>query len=82
MAKQPASRKTPEQIRQSHHDNIGARFGASLPEWMTRIRATGTGKHSESVNWLKAEHNVGHSHAALLAHDAVHRPDTGESSTG
>ena len=64
--------KTPQQIKQSYYDNIGARFGASIPEWMTRIRATGITKHSEIVNWLKAEHGMGHGHATLLAHDALH----------
>ena len=62
--------KTPEQAKQSYYDNIETRFGASIPEWMTHISATGITKHSEIVNWLKAEHAMGHGHAALLAHDA------------
>lgn len=64
--------KTPQQIRQSYYDNIEARFGARIPEWMARIGATGITKHSEIVNWLKAEHGMGHGHATLLAHDALH----------
>ncbi len=75
MVKSPASRKSPAQIKQSYYDNIAAKFGAGIPEWMTRIRATGITKHSEVVNWLKSEHGMGHGHATLLAHDALHYGD-------
>ena len=63
--------KTPEQMKQSYYDNIETRFGASIPEWRTRIGGTGITKHSEIVNWLKAEHAMGHGHATLLAHDTL-----------
>ena len=64
--------KTPAEIRQSYYTNIAARTGVSIPEWMTRIAATGLSRHSEIVSWLKTEHGMGHGHATLLAHDALH----------
>ena len=73
--------KTPEQVRQSYYTNIESRFGASIAEWMTRIGEAGLTRHSEIVSWLKSEHGMGHGHATLLAHDALHagpHPQHGE----
>lgn len=65
--------KMTEQFRQSYYPNIDARTGVSIAEWLTRIQAANLSKHGEIVKWLKAEHGIGHSHAMLLAHDALHR---------
>lgn len=67
--------KTPEQIKQSYYTNIEAKTGVSIPDWLNRIQAKLQAKelarHSEIVNWLKAEHGLGHGYATLLAHDAM-----------
>ena len=72
MTKPPKPKNTPQQILQSYYTNIESKHGASIPEWITRIRATGLTRHGEIVNWLKTEHGTGHGHATLLAHDALH----------
>ena len=64
-------KKTPQQTLQSYYTNIESKFGASIPEWMTKIRATGLSKHGQIVSWLKTEHGMGHGYATLLAHDAL-----------
>ena len=65
--------KSPEQIKQSYYTNIEAKTGVSIPDWIVRIHESGLGRHSEIVNWLKTEHGLGHGHATLLAHDALHQ---------
>jgi hypothetical protein len=46
----------PEEIRKAH-------------EWKKLIRSRYPAKHMEIVNWLKAEHGMGHGHAnALVGH--------------
>ena len=53
----------------SYFPSIEKKYGRPIAEWQTLIRATGLEKHSELVNWLKSEHEMGHGHAtALVAH--------------
>lgn len=53
----------------SYFPSIERTYGRAISEWKTIIRASGITKHAELVNWLKAEHGLGHGHAnALVAH--------------
>ena len=53
----------------SYFPSIEKKYGKPIDEWLELIRAHGTEKHRDTVNWLKAEHGLGHGHAtALVAH--------------
>lgn len=47
---------------------IESKYGKSIEEWMQIIGASPLTKPMELVNWLKAEHGVGHGHAMALVH--------------
>lgn len=54
---------------ESYFPSIEQKYGRSIEEWKSLIRASGSSKHMELVNWLKSEHAMGHGHAnALVAH--------------
>jgi hypothetical protein len=58
----------------SYFPSIESKYGRPIDEWMALLAAAGTTKHMELVDWLKAEHGMGHGHANALV--AVHlRPD-------
>ena len=53
----------------SYFPSIEKTYGKPIDEWKAMIRAKQGMKHMEIVNWLKAEHGMGHGHAnALVAH--------------
>lgn len=53
----------------SYFPSIEKKYGRPISEWTSLIRANSGEKHMELVNWLKAEHGIGHGHAnALVAH--------------
>ena len=53
----------------SYFPSIEAKYGRPIDEWKTMIRDSALTRHMELVEWLKAEHGVGHGHAnALVAH--------------
>ncbi|WP_037601562.1 DUF4287 domain-containing protein [Streptacidiphilus rugosus] len=53
----------------SYFPSIEKKYGRPIVEWQELIRGSGLTKHMELVNWLKAEHGLGHGHAnALVAH--------------
>ncbi len=53
----------------SYFPSIEQKYGRPIDEWKALIRASELTKHMELVNWLKAEHGLGHGHAnALVAH--------------
>ena len=59
----------------SYLPSIEKTYGKSIAGWQALIRAQAGKKHMELVNWLKAEHGMGHGHAnalvaATLADDA------------
>jgi hypothetical protein len=53
----------------SYFPSIEKKYGKPIAEWKKLIRSQFPGKHMEIVNWLKAEHGMGHGHAnALVGH--------------
>ncbi|MFD6858483.1 DUF4287 domain-containing protein [Rhodococcus sp. NPDC060086] len=54
---------------ESYFPSIEKKYGRPIEEWMALIRSSELTKHMELVNWLKADHEMGHGHAnALVAH--------------
>jgi hypothetical protein len=54
--------------------SIEKKYGRPIAEWKDLIRSSPLTKHMELVNWLKAEHGLGHGHAnALVAHTLAER---------
>jgi len=54
---------------ESYFPSIEKKYGRPIEEWKTMIRESDLTKHMELVNWLKADHGMGHGHAnALVAH--------------
>lgn len=71
-----ASKPKPEKVTgpASYFPSIEKTYGKPIAEWKALIRASGITKHMEIVNWLKAEHGMGHGHAnALVAHTLAER---------
>lgn len=53
----------------SYFPSIEKKYGRPIAEWKEIIRSSPLTRHMELVNWLKAEHGLGHGHAnALVAH--------------
>jgi hypothetical protein len=53
----------------SYFPSIEKKYGRPIAEWKDLIHSSPLTKHMELVNWLKAEHGLGHGHAnALVAH--------------
>lgn len=48
--------------------NLEAKTGRSFGDWTDVARTSGHRKHKALVDWLKAEHGLGHGYANLLAH--------------
>jgi hypothetical protein len=59
---------TPEQQAQAMIDNLPAKTGKSLAQWLEICRRSGREKHGEIVKHLKAEHGMTHGFANLVAH--------------
>jgi hypothetical protein len=53
----------------SYFPSIEKKYGKPIAEWKKLVRSRYPAKHMEIVNWLKAEHGMGHGHAnALVGH--------------
>jgi hypothetical protein len=48
--------------------NLEARTGKTLAQWVLVARKLGAAKHGDIVQHLKAEHSMGHGYANLIAH--------------
>ena len=51
--------------------SIEKRYGQPISYWLGLISSSGLTKHKALVDWLKAEHGVGHGHATALAGHAL-----------
>lgn len=70
----------PEKVKgpASYFPSIERTYGRPIAEWKQLIRDHGSAKHMEIVNWLKADHGMGHGHAnALVAHTLAEGPTGG-----
>jgi hypothetical protein len=72
-SKPPSSKKTSPTPKvtgpTSYFPSIQKKYGKPIAEWKKLIRSRHPAKHMEIVNWLKAEHGMGHGHAnALVGH--------------
>ena len=59
----------------SYFPSIEKTYGQPISYWMDQLETVRDGKHMEQVNFLKAEHGVGHGHANALV--AVFRSERG-----
>ena len=50
----------------SYFPSIEKKYGRPIDEWIEALSTAGLAKHMELVNWLKAEHGIGHGHANAL----------------
>jgi hypothetical protein len=46
--------------------SIEKKYGQPIDYWINLIRASELTKHKALVDWLKAEHRIGHGHATAL----------------
>ena len=60
--------QSPEEMAQSMIQNIEAKTGKTLEQWIKIIGSTAHEKHGQIVKFLKAEHGVTHGFASLIAH--------------
>ena len=53
----------------SYFPSIETKYGKPMTYWFALVDEKETLKHMEIVNWLKAEHDMGHGHAnAVVAY--------------
>jgi hypothetical protein len=50
----------------SYFPSIEKKYGRPIAEWQDMIRSSDLERHMELVEWLKAEHGMGHGHANAL----------------
>lgn len=59
---------SPDAAAQKMIDNLPAKTGKSLDQWLKILAGQTFEKHGEIVKWLKTEHAVTHGFANLIAH--------------
>ncbi len=47
----------------SYFPSIEKKYGQPMDHWFALVETRSGAKHMEIVNWLKAEHGMGHGHA-------------------
>jgi hypothetical protein len=53
----------------SYFPSIEKTYGRPIGDWLSDLKASGLTGHKQLVDWLKAEHGLGHGHAnALVAY--------------
>lgn len=67
--------KSPEEMLQSMIQNLKEKTGKSLEQWVKIARGKKFAKHGEIVSFLKAEHEMGHGYANLVAQHALQSDD-------
>jgi hypothetical protein len=62
---------TPEKVKgpASYFPSIEKTYGHPMAHWFALVHQQQGKKHMEIVNWLKADHGLGHGHAnSIVAH--------------
>lgn len=59
--------KSPEEMTASMIENLKAKTGKSLEQWVAIAKKAKLAKHGEIVGFLKSEHELGHGYANLVA---------------
>jgi hypothetical protein len=59
----------------SYFPSIEKKYGQPIDHWMAQLDAVKGEKHMDQVNYLKAEHEMGHGHANAIV--AVYRVKNG-----
>lgn len=62
--------KSPEEAMAAMADNLAAKTGKAIDEWVKIAAKLGPVKHSEVVAHLKTAHGLGHGYANMIAHTA------------
>lgn len=62
--------QSPDAALQSMIDNLAARTGKSLADWVGVVKKSRVAKHGQIVAMLKQDHGIGHGYANLIAHQA------------
>jgi predicted transport protein len=62
--------QSPEAALQSMIENLAAKTGKPIAEWVRIVQKSGLQKHGEIVAMLKKDHGMGHGYANLVAHQA------------
>jgi hypothetical protein len=60
--------------------SIENKYGRPISHWLDLIRDSGLTKHKALVDWLKADHGIGHGHATALVGYALAQPTNGPGS--
>ena len=68
---------SPEAMARSMIDNLPAKTGKSLDQWLKILGKAGLEKHGEMVKLLKTEHGMTHGFANLVAHKFRERAENG-----
>lgn len=50
----------------SYFPSIEKRYGKPISYWLDLVRSSELTRHKALVDWLKAEHHIGHGHATAL----------------
>ncbi len=65
-----ASSKSPKEMIRAIIDNLPAKTGRTLQQWIA-IARTGPGNRAELHAWLKKEHGLGHNTAGIVTREAI-----------
>ena len=52
-------------------ENLEAKTGQTLADWVALSKRSGADKHGALVKWLKSEHGLTHGYANLIAHETL-----------
>ena len=70
------AKSSPEAMARTMIDNMPAKTGKSLDQWLSILIKTDLAKHGETVKHLKSEYGVTHGFANLIAHRHLAGNDT------
>ena len=62
--------------------SIEKKYGRPISYWLDLISSSDLTKHKTLVDWLKAEHGLGHGHATALVGYALAQPGAQDRSGG